>query len=119
MVLGCARCPAFPDRRRRTAFAESCTLNEWTEAAETWLTAGVWEAVQASDLDLGENYRGRPAWLAVDLSSKRDLTALMVVVESFDARGDSSLLAFPRFWMPADGVLERSEARRRGLCDMA
>ena len=83
-------------------------LNEWTEAAETWLTAGVWEAVQASALDLAE-YRGRPAWLAVDLSSKRDLTALMVVVESFDARGDGLLLAFPRFWMPADGVLERSE----------
>ena len=83
-------------------------LNEWTEAAETWLTAGVWEAVQASALDLAD-YRGRPAWLAVDLSSKRDLTALMVVVESFDARGDSLLLAFPRFWMPADGVLERSE----------
>ena len=83
-------------------------LNEWTEAAETWLTAGVWEAVQASALDLTD-YRGRPAWLAVDLSSKRDLTALMVVVESFDARGDSLLLAFPRFWMPADGVVERSE----------
>ena len=83
-------------------------LNVWTEAAETWLTAGVWEAVQASALDLAD-YRGRPAWLAVDLSSKRDLTALMVVVESFDARGDSLLLAFPRFWMPADGILERSE----------
>jgi phage terminase large subunit-like protein len=83
-------------------------LNEWTEAAETWLTAGVWEAVQASALDLAD-YRGRPAWLAVDLSSKRDLTALMIVIESFDARGDSLLLAFPRFWMPADGILERSE----------
>ena len=29
-------------------------LNDWTEAAETWLTAGVWEAVQASALDLAE-----------------------------------------------------------------
>jgi hypothetical protein len=33
----------------------------------------------------------------------------MVVVESLDARGDSLLLAFPRFWMPAEGILERSE----------
>jgi phage terminase large subunit-like protein len=83
-------------------------LDEWTEAAEAWLSVGVWEAVQASALDLAE-YRGRPAWLAVDLSSKRDLTALMVVVESFDARGDALLRAFPRFWMPAEGILERSE----------
>jgi phage terminase large subunit-like protein len=83
-------------------------LDEWTDAAEAWLSVGVWEAVQASALDLAE-YRGRPAWLAVDLSSKRDLTALMVVVESFDARGDALLRAFPRFWMPAEGILERSE----------
>ena len=33
----------------------------------------------------------------------------MVVIESFDARGDGLLLAFPRFWMPAEGILERSE----------
>jgi phage terminase large subunit-like protein len=72
------------------------------------LTAGVWEAVQASALHLAD-YRGRPAWLAVDLSSKRDLTALMAVVETEDDQGDELLLAFPRFWMPADGILERSE----------
>jgi phage terminase large subunit-like protein len=41
-------------------------LDEWTEATATWLTAGVWEAVQADDLDLAD-YRGSLAWLAVDL----------------------------------------------------
>jgi phage terminase large subunit-like protein len=83
-------------------------LDEWTDATEAWLSAGVWEAVQASTLDLGD-YRGSVAWLAVDLSTKRDLTALMAVVETEDDQGDELLLAFPRFWMPADGVLERSE----------
>jgi phage terminase large subunit-like protein len=29
--------------------------------------------------------------------------------ESFDTQGDGVLLAFPRFWMPAEGILERSE----------
>ena len=83
-------------------------LDEWTDAAEAWLSAAVWDAVQAHNLDLAD-HRGSPAWLAVDLSSKRDLTALMVVVETEDDRGDELLLAFPRFWMPADGILERSE----------
>ena len=83
-------------------------LDEWTDAAEAWLSAGVWEAVQARDLDL-DDYRGSPAWLAVDLSSKRDLTALLALVETEDDQGDELLLAFPRFWMPGDGILERSE----------
>jgi phage terminase large subunit-like protein len=83
-------------------------LDEWTDAAEAWLSAGVWEGVQARNLDL-DDYRGSPAWLAVDLSSKRDLTALMALVETEDDQGEELLLAFPRFWMPADGILERSE----------
>jgi phage terminase large subunit-like protein len=83
-------------------------LDEWTDAAEAWLSAGVWEAVQARNLDL-DDHRGSPAWLAVDLSSKRDLTALMALVETEDDQGDELLLAFSRFWMPADGILERSE----------
>jgi phage terminase large subunit-like protein len=83
-------------------------LDEWTDAAEAWLSAGVWEAVQASTLDLGD-YRGSAAWLGVDLSSKRDLTALLAVVETEDDQGHEILLAFPRFWMPAEGILERSE----------
>ena len=92
-------------------------LNEWTEAAETWLTAGVWAAVQAGALDLAD-YRGRPAWLAVDLSSKRDLTALMVVsralmraatVSCSRSRGSGCRRRCPR----------AIRARRRRLCDLA
>jgi phage terminase large subunit-like protein len=83
-------------------------LDEWTDAVEAWLIAGVWDAVHARNLDL-DDYRGSPAWLAIDLSSKRDLTALMAVVETEGDQGDELLLAFPRFWMPADGILERSE----------
>jgi phage terminase large subunit-like protein len=78
-------------------------LDEWTEAVDAWLTAGVWEAVQTSELDIVD-YRGAPAWAAIDISSRRDLTALVTVVEDGDG-----LVAFPRFWMPGDGVLERSE----------
>jgi phage terminase large subunit-like protein len=83
-------------------------LDEWTDAAEAWLSASVWEAVQARNLDLND-YRGSPAWLAVDLSSKRDLTALLALVETEDDQGDELLLGFPRFWMPGEGILERSE----------
>jgi phage terminase large subunit-like protein len=78
-------------------------LNEWTEAVDAWLTAGAWEAVQESCLDVAD-YRGAPAWAAVDISSRRDLTALVTVVEDH-----GRLVAFPRFWMPGEGALERSE----------
>jgi phage terminase large subunit-like protein len=78
-------------------------LDEWTEAADAWLTVGAWEAVQESGLELSD-YSGATAWAAVDISSRRDLTALLTVVEDGD-----QLIAFPKFWMPAESILERSE----------
>jgi phage terminase large subunit-like protein len=78
-------------------------LDEWTEALDSWLTVGAWEAVQDDAVRL-EDYRGATAWAAVDISSRRDLTALVTVVEDGDG-----LVAFPRFWMPSEGILERSE----------
>jgi phage terminase large subunit-like protein len=79
-------------------------LDEWTESTDAWLTATAWDAVQASDVDL-DDYRGATAWTAVDISSRRDLTSLTVVVEDLDDQP----IAFARFWMPAEGILERSE----------
>jgi phage terminase large subunit-like protein len=78
-------------------------LNVWTEAEQTWLTAEAWEAVQA-DLDI-EDYYGRKCHGAVDLSSKRDLTALSLV---FD-HDDGGRAAFVWFFTPAEGIVERED----------
>jgi phage terminase large subunit-like protein len=79
-------------------------LDIWTEAEETWLTAEAWEAVQDDDLRL-EDYHGRKCWIGLDLSSKRDLTAMAMVFR----HDDGSQAAFVRFWAPADGIVERED----------
>ena len=74
---------------------------EWTEGETGWLAKEVWDAVQA-DLDI-RDYHGRQCYGAVDLSQKRDLTALSLVF----ALDDGSKAAFVQFFMPSDGVRER------------
>jgi phage terminase large subunit-like protein len=78
-------------------------LNIWTEAEQTWLSSEVWNSVQA-DLDI-EDYYGRKCHGAVDLSSKRDLTALSLV---FD-HDDGGKAAFVWFFMPGEDVVERED----------
>jgi phage terminase large subunit-like protein len=78
-------------------------LNVWTEAEQTWLTAEAWMAIQA-ELDI-EDYHGRSCFGAVDLSSKRDLTALCLVFE----HDDGGKAAFTWLYMPGEGIIERED----------
>jgi phage terminase large subunit-like protein len=78
-------------------------LNIWTEAEQTWLTSEAWQSVQA-ELDI-EDYKGRKCHGAVDLSSKRDLTALALV---FD-HDDGGRAAFVWFFAPGEGIVERED----------
>ena len=76
---------------------------EWTEGEAGWLAKEVWDAVQA-DLDI-RDYHGCRCYGAVDLSRKRDLTALSLVFQ----HDDDSWAAFVWFFMPGDGVRERED----------
>ncbi len=76
---------------------------EWTEGESAWLAQEVWDAVQAR-LDFGD-YAGRKCHGGVDLSFKRDLTALSLVFDHDD--GDKA--AFVWFFMPGEGVRERED----------
>jgi phage terminase large subunit-like protein len=49
-------------------------LNQWTESAETWLEAGVWEALGIGEFTLGDG----PVWTATDAATKHDSTAHVV-----------------------------------------
>jgi phage terminase large subunit-like protein len=76
---------------------------EWTEGESSWLAQEVWDAVQAH-LDFA-NYVGRKCHGGVDLSFKRDLTALSLV---FD-HDDGGKAAFVWFFMPGEGVRDRED----------
>ena len=50
---------------------------------------------------------GKPCWLALDLAATRDLTALVAVFPH-----ESGVDVLPWFYLPADGLAERSERDR-------
>jgi phage terminase large subunit-like protein len=75
----------------------------WTEGESFWLGQEIWEAVQAQ-LEI-KDYFGRKAYAAIDISSKRDLTALALNIPL----DDGSSAAFVWFFMPEDGVRTRED----------
>lgn len=86
-------------------------LNQWTEQAERWLDMAAWDDC-AGDVDwreLRERMKGRACFAGLDLSSRVDLTALVLM---FPEEHDE-FTAVPFFWCPEEGVAKRSRQDRR------
>ena len=76
-----------------------------TDAAAPWIDNDLFDAAErrgAAVLD--DELRGLPCWAGLDLSSKRDLTALSVVWK----RPDGSTAARTAFWTPGDTLADRA-----------
>ncbi|TAN64425.1 MAG: terminase large subunit [Magnetospirillum sp.] len=88
----------------REATFRNLYLNQPVDADERFIPAAEWDAcagiVSPSDL------RGRPCWAGLDLSSTRDLTALVL----YFPEDDGAVLPF--FWVPRDSVAEREDRDR-------
>lgn len=78
--------------------------------ADSWIDQGAWEAVQGEFV--AEDMRGLPCWLGLDLSSRKDLTALAIVWrddEDRHGRGREHLFVDVRYWTPRDTLYERAK----------
>lgn len=87
-------------------------LNQWTEQITRWLSFESWQAC-AGEIgwqDLAEAMAGRICWGGVDLSTKVDLSARVLVFPP--AEGETGTVLLPRFYLPEDNV-ERAEKRDR------
>lgn len=76
-------------------------LNQWTEQAERWISLDAWDACKAEFRP--EDYYGEPCWAGLDLSSKHDLTALVLLFRN-DLGGFDVI---PFFWLPGESAIER------------
>jgi phage terminase large subunit-like protein len=81
-------------------------LNVWTEQAERWLDLAVWDR-GARPVD-DDALAGQPCWGGLDLASTHDLTALVLVWP----RAAGGYVVRPWFWLPADGLTERTRKDR-------
>lgn len=75
-------------------------LNQRVEARAPFISRGVWDENAAAPGIL----RGQKVYAGLDLSSVSDLTSLVLVGETGDV--------FPTFWLPEEGIVEKSRADR-------
>ncbi len=81
-------------------------LNQWTEQAERWIPMPLWDAC-AMPVDV-DDLRGKRCFIGMDLSSTRDLTALVAVFPDDDGGFD----VLPAFFVPKDNIVERERRDR-------
>lgn len=79
-------------------------LNQWTEQAVRWLPMDKWDACPSHLPDLA----GRPCFAGLDLSSTRDITALVLC---FPLEGGEYAWK-PDFWVPTDSAHVRERQDR-------
>lgn len=81
-------------------------LNQWvTQQDKPWIPLEAWDRCASPPPDYTP---GRRAFVGVDLSNTRDLTAIVVLIP--DAEGGFAVL--PEFFCPGDAITERSRKDR-------
>lgn len=82
-------------------------LDVWVQQAERWIPLDAWDA-GVVEVDLG-SLAGRACYGGLDLSSKIDVTAFVLVFPGLD---DAPPLLLSWFWIPEDSMREREEHDR-------
>jgi phage terminase large subunit-like protein len=79
-------------------------LNEWVGARTAWMNMLAWQR-QKREFEVAD-FKGCRCWLGVDLASKVDLTALVMLFEKGNA-----YYCIPRFYAPEKAVEENDKYR--------
>lgn len=90
--------PSFENTFRRLH------LNQWTSAESAWVSVADWEACEG-DFDVADLI-GCECYAGLDLATKQDFTALVLLFPPTDDRPYYCCLCF--FWLPADNLDLRS-----------
>lgn len=84
-------------------------LNKWVNADTAWMDMRRWEAVGNPELRL-EDFAGRPARAAIDLSTKTDIAPLVIVVETEEGKQ----VVFGRHYLPEAAVEDGRNSQYSG-----
>lgn len=103
MRNACARAQAIPAQENTF---RRLYLNQWTEQSERWIEMAAWDR-SAGVVDVDE-LRRRRCYLGLDLSSRTDLTAAVLVFPD----DDDGVTVLPFFFVPEENVLQRERADR-------
>ena len=102
MQIACARAQEIPAQENTF---RRLYLNQWTEQASRWIQMPAWDACQVPINRA--SLRGRRCYVGMDLSSTKDLTALVAVFPDGDAFD-----VLCAFFVPQDNILARAKRDR-------
>lgn len=100
MRIACARAKEIPAQENTF---RRLYLNQWTEQASRWIALAAWDACVVPAFDRAR-LRGRRCYVGMDLSSTRDLTAIVALFPDEEGPGFDVLA---QFFVPADNMAER------------
>lgn len=102
------RTAAAKAKRMPSAAAEykQKRLNMLPEASAPWLSMEGWRAGQTAEGFALEDFRGREAWIGLDLSSNIDLCALVALLPPRDE--DERFVLLRWVWTPAETMAARA-----------
>lgn len=73
-------------------------LNKWVNAGVAWMNMVKWMACRDTTLDL-EDFKGQPCYVSLDLASKIDICALIMLFET-----DRGYACFGKYYLPEETV---------------
>jgi phage terminase large subunit-like protein len=76
-------------------------LNEWVNADTAWMDMRAWDANAEPGLDI-DAFTGQPCWVGLDLASKTDIAALMLVFQHPEIA--DAYAVFGKYYLPEDTV---------------
>lgn len=105
-----AQAKSIPGRRNNILRLHFC---RWTDAETAWLDRETWTACEDETLNI-EDYAGCRARIGLDLSSRKDMAALTVVVDTGDLNdaGKPIFAVFAKTYTPAATLRAREDADR-------
>lgn len=86
-------------------------LNEWVNADTAWMDMRAWDRCAEAALDL-DAFAGQPCWIGLDLASKTDIAALMLLFAHPEIEGGYAI--FGRYYLPEDTVMATSNSQYAG-----
>lgn len=78
-------------------------LNQWVGARTVWMNMLAWRRQQKADFD-PDKLREYPCWIAVDLASKRDVAAIVILWQK-----DDKYYSHHKFYAPESAVEENEK----------
>jgi phage terminase large subunit-like protein len=108
-----AECAKAKDNPRRENNFRRYHLNQWTDQVTRWIPLAKWDACVVDRegwKSLREKLKGRSCYGALDLSSVRDVTALVWLFPPVEGEEKWTLVC--RFFVPEITAAERSRADR-------